>query len=192
MEIMELMKWCRTYRRFDHAKPIPEEALEEILEAARLSSSASNKQPLRYVVVRSAALVEQIFPFTHWAAMLPKELGQPKDGERPVLFIVPTFAAEGKGKWTDVDLGLAEARMTFAAAARGIGSCILANIEREPIREALDIPKTQEIATIVAFGYPTHASHIVPMKDGDVKYYLDEKKDYCVPKRGREELFRVV
>lgn len=192
MDIMKLMAWRRTYRRFDQSKPIPDEALDAILEAARISSSASNKQTLRFVVVKSAALVEKIFPFTHWAAMLPKELGQPKDGEHPVLFVVPTFETQQKGKWTELDLGLAEANMTMAAAAFGIGSCILANIEREPIREALDIPASSEIATIVAFGYPTHESHIVPMKDGDVKYYLDEKKDYCVPKRSREELFRVV
>lgn len=192
MDIMKLLAWRRTYRRFDQSRPIPVEALDAILEAARISSSASNKQTLRFVVVKSAALVEKIFPFTHWAAMLPKELGQPKDGEHPVLFVVPTFETQQKGKWTELDLGLAEANMTMAAAAFGIGSCILANIEREPIREALDIPVSSEIATIVAFGYPTHESHIVPMKDGDVKYYLDEKKDYCVPKRSREELFRVV
>ena len=192
MDIMKLLAWRRTYRRFDQSRPIPVEALDAILEAARISSSASNKQTLRFVVVKSAALVEKIFPFTHWAAMLPKELGQPKDGEHPVLFVVPTFETQQKGKWTELDLGLAEANMTMAAAAFGIGSCILANIEREPIREALDIPASSEIATIVAFGYPTHESHIVPMKDGDVKYYLDEKKDYCVPKRSREELFRVV
>lgn len=192
MDIMKLLAWRRTYRRFDQSRPIPVEALDAILEAARISSSASNKQTLRFVVVKSAALVKKIFPFTHWAAMLPKELGQPKDGEHPVLFVVPTFETQQKGKWTELDLGLAEANMTMAAAAFGIGSCILANIEREPIREALDIPVSSEIATIVAFGYPTHESHIVPMKDGDVKYYLDEKKDYCVPKRSREELFRVV
>lgn len=192
MDIMKLLAWRRTYRRFDQSRPIPVEALDAILEAARISSSASNKQTLRFVVVKSAALAEKIFPFTHWAAMLPKELGQPKDGEHPVLFVVPTFETQQKGKWTELDLGLAEANMTMAAAAFGIGSCILANIEREPIREALDIPVSSEIATIVAFGYPTHESHIVPMKDGDVKYYLDEKKDYCVPKRSREELFRVV
>ncbi len=192
MDIMKLLAWRRTYRRFDQSRPIPVEALDAILEAARISSSASNKQTLRFVVVKSAALVEKIFPFTHWAAMLPRELGQPKDGEHPVLFVVPTFETQQKGKWTELDLGLAEANMTMAAAAFGIGSCILANIEREPIREALDIPASSEIATIVAFGYPTHESHIVPMKDGDVKYYLDEKKDYCVPKRSREELFRVV
>ena len=192
MEIMKLMEWCRTYRRFDQSKPIPENVLEHIMEAARLANSASNRQQLRYLVVRSPEMVEKIFPFTHWAAILPKELGQPKDGEHPVLFVVPIYEASEKAKWTDVDIGIAETRMTLAAAADGVGSCILANIERDPIRDVLGLPASKEIATIVAFGYPTHESHIVPMKDGDVKYYLDEKKEYCVPKRSREELFRMV
>lgn len=192
MEIMKLMEWCRTYRRFDQSKPIPETVLENIMEAARLANSASNRQQLRFLVMRSREMVEKIFPFTHWAAILPKELGQPKDGEHPVLFIVPTYEASEKAKWTDVDIGIAETRMTLAAAAEGVGSCILANIERDSIREVLGLPVSTEIATIVAFGYPTHESHIVSMKDGDVKYYLNEKKDYCVPKRSREDLFRIV
>ena len=192
MEIMKLMEWCRTYRRFDQAKPIPENVLEHIMEAARLANSASNRQQLRFLVVKSPEMVEKLFTFTHWAAILPKELGQPKDGEHPVLFIVPTYEASEKAKWTDVDIGIAETRMTIAAAAEGVGSCILANIERDPIRDVLGLPASTEIATIVAFGYPTHESHIVSMKDGDVKYYLDEKKDYCVPKRSREDLFRIV
>ncbi|MBQ4421761.1 MAG: nitroreductase family protein, partial [Schwartzia sp.] len=172
MEIMKLMEWCRTYRRFDQAKPIPENVLEHIMEAARLANSASNRQQLRFLVVKSPEMVEKLFPFTHWAAILPKELGQPKDGEHPVLFIVPTYEASEKAKWTDVDIGIAETRMTLAAAAEGVGSCILANIERDSIREVLGLPVSTEIATIVAFGYPTHESHIVSMKDGDVKYYL--------------------
>ena len=192
MEIMKLMEWCRSYRRFDQSKPVPEAVLERIMEAARLSSSASNRQQLRFVVVRSPEMVEKIFPFTHWASALPKEVGQPKEGEHPVLFVVPTYEASEKAKWTDMDIGIAETRMAITAAADGVGSCILANIERDPIREVLGLPASTEIATIVAFGYPTHASHIVPMKDGEVKYYLDEKKDYCVPKRSRDELFRVL
>ena len=192
MDIMQLMKWCHTYRRFDQARAIPDNVLEHIMEAARLANSASNRQQLRFVVVRSPEMVEKIFPFTHWAAILPKEVGQPKKGEHPVLFVVSTYETAAKAKWTDLDLGIAEARMTLAAAAEGVGSCILANIERNPIREVLGIDAAYEIATIVAFGYPTHESHIVDMKDGDVKYYLDEKKDYCVPKRSREELFRMV
>ena len=77
MEIMKLMEWCRSYRRFDQSKPIPEAVLERIMEAARLANSASNRQQLRFIVVRSPEMVEKIFPFTHWAAILPKEVGTP-------------------------------------------------------------------------------------------------------------------
>ncbi len=189
MEMTELMAWCRSYRRFDQRRAVPEETLARIMEAARLANSATNRQALRYAVVRSHALVETIFPMTHWAAMLPKELGQPKEGEHPTLFIVPYVETAARMKWTDVDLGLAVARMTLTAAAEGVGSCILGNIEREAIRGALGLPETAEISVVVAFGYPTHRSTVVPMRDGDVKYVLDENGDYRVPKRSAEALF---
>lgn len=41
---------------------------------------------------------------------------------------------------------------------------------------------------MVALGYPTHESHLVEIQDGRVKYYLDENRNYCVPKRGMEEV----
>ena len=44
---------------------------------------------------------------------------------------------------------------------------------------------------MVAFGYPSHKSHIVPLTaETGVKYYLDENHDYCVPKRSAEEIAR--
>ena len=41
---------------------------------------------------------------------------------------------------------------------------------------------------MVAFGYPSHQSHLVTAVDGNVKYYLDDARDYCVPKRPLEEV----
>ena len=44
---------------------------------------------------------------------------------------------------------------------------------------------------MVAFGYPAHKANIVPMTEQTgVKYYLDENRDYCVPKRSAEEIAR--
>ena len=169
-EMMKLMTGRRTYRRFDQSRRIPEEVIEEIIESARLSSSARNDQQLTFAVVENAEKVEEIFPMTRFAGALPKELGTPKDGEHPVLYILLLMKAEAKDPWIPVDAGIAAANMT-----------------------ALAIPEKYEIHTAIAFGYPTHKSTVVPVgEDGKLKYYLDENRDYYVPKKDvRDISFRI-
>ena len=209
-EMMKLMTGRRTYRRFDQSRRIPEEVIGEIIESARLSSSARNDQQLTFAVVENAEKVEVIFPMTHFAGALPKELGTPKDGEHPVLYILLLMEAGAKDPWIPVDAGIAAANMTMAAwyhgvgscimgaidmAAwyHGVGSCIMGAIDRKAIREALAIPEKYEIHTAIAFGYPTHKSTVVPVgEDGKLKYYLDENRDYYVPKKDvRDISFRI-
>ena len=44
---------------------------------------------------------------------------------------------------------------------------------------------------MVALGYPTHDARVVPLTVATgVKYYLDDNRDYCVPKRSAEEIAR--
>ena len=85
--LMELLKTRRTYRRFEQ-KAIDQEIIDEILLAARYASSAANRQPLSYIVIKDADKVAEVFRYTKWAGALPPEQGQPKENERPVLFIV--------------------------------------------------------------------------------------------------------
>ena len=85
-QLMELLRTRRTYRRFEQ-KEIPEEVLTDILTAARLASSAANRQPLSYIVIKEPEAVADVFAHTKWAGALPPEVGQPKEKERPVLFI---------------------------------------------------------------------------------------------------------
>ena len=41
------------------------------------------------------------------------------------------------------------------------------------------------------FGYPTHTARVVPMTpETGIKYYLDENRNYCVPKRSTSEISR--
>lgn len=86
--LMELLKTRRTYRRFDQTKKIPDDAVNDIVRAQQYASCGNNRQPLRYIVVRDEKLVDEIFGITRWAASLPPEQGQPKDGEHPVMFVV--------------------------------------------------------------------------------------------------------
>jgi len=66
MDIMELLKTRRTYRRFKQ-DPVPDSVVDDILTAARYASSAANKQPLSFVVVKSPEMVKKTFSYTKGA-----------------------------------------------------------------------------------------------------------------------------
>ena len=183
MDLMTLLETCRTYRRFDQYKKIPSEVIEEILAAQRFASSACNQQRLRYLVVKTPELVEKVFPFTKWAASLPPEIGTPKEGEHPTLFILVLYDRRKKNKWIDTDAGLAISNMTLAAWNHGVGSCIMDNVDRTKLRQVLELNETLEIHSVIAFGYPSHHSTVVAAEDEKkLGYYLDVNRDYYVPK----------
>lgn len=187
--LMELLYTRRTYRRFEQ-REVSGEIVQEILEAARLSSSAANRQPLRYVVVQDKELVKKVFACTRWAGYLPKELGTPGEGEQPVLYVVVLQDTTVNAN-SDTDAGLAIGNMTLAAWNHGVGSCIIGSCTREVLAELFGLSEQEKIHTVVAFGYPSHKSEIVDMgKDDSIKYYLDEKKDYLVPKRSLADTVR--
>ena len=188
MELMELLKTRRTYRRFEQ-RPVSEEILQEILLAARYASSAANKQPISYVVVKEPAEVKEVFGYTRWAGYLPPELGQPKEGEEPVLFIGVVENVE-MSSFCDTDAGLAISNMTLAAWNHGVGSCIIGACNKQKLSEMFGLTEHQKLHSVVAFGYPSHISYIEDMKEGNVKYYLDENKDYVVPKRRLEDIVK--
>ena len=185
--LMELLKTRRTYRRFEQ-KAVDQEIIDEILLAARYASSAANRQPLYYVVIKEAEKVAEVFRYTRWAGALPPEQGQPKENERPVLFIA-VVENTNINKNCDTDAGLAISNMTLAAWNRGVGSCMIGACNKPKLSEMFGLNENQVLHTVVAFGYPSHVSRIVDAENPDeVKYYLDENRDYVVPKRKLEDV----
>lgn len=180
--LMELLKTRRTYRRFEQ-KEIEQSIVDEMLMAARFASSAANRQPLSYIIVEGKNRVAQVFEYTRWAAALPPELGQPKEEERPMLFIAVVQNLD-INRDCDTDAGLAISNMTLAAWNHGVGSCIIGACNKEKLSELFGLAENQKLHTVVAFGYPSHKSTVVPLNQGEeFKYYLDENGDYIVPKR---------
>ena len=186
MNMMKFLRSRRTYRRFEQ-RPVAPEILTEAVDAARIASCGANRQTVRYIIVESADAVAAVQPLVHWAAYLPPEQGAPKPDELPTAFIAILQDDNLPGA-SDVDVGLALGSLTAAAWAHGVGSCIMGAINRPALTELLALPEGVRLCYMVALGYPTHESHLVPMQDGDVKYYLDDNRDFCVPKRGMEEV----
>lgn len=186
MDMMEFLRSRRTYRRFAQ-RAVPHEILTEAVDAARMASCGANRQTVRYIVVESTDAVAAVQPLVHWAAYLPPEQGTPKADELPTAFIAVLQDDNLPGA-SDVDVGLALGSLTAAAWAHGVGSCIMGAIDRPALKELLALPEGVRLCYMVALGYPTHESHLVEMQDGSVKYYLDTDRNYCVPKRGMDEV----
>ena len=160
----------------------------DIVEAVRLSSCGANRQAVRLVVVNKPEAVAKVQPLVKWAAYLPPEQGTPKADELPTLYVAVVQDTSIPGDLA-TDTGIALANMTLAAWDKGVGSCIMGAINKPALTELLGIEEPQKLAFMVAFGYPAHKAHIVPLTaETGVKYYLDENRDYCVPKRSKEEI----
>ena len=182
--VTELLEGRRTFRRFDEQRKIPDKVVEKIKYSARLASSAANRQPLRYIYVRDVETVNKVVDLTAWGGAIPNGEGRPKVGERPTMFAVVLYDKSlYLKKFTDFDAGLAVSNMTLAAYECGVGACIIGSVNIEKLKALLSVPEELEVSVAVAFGYPTHQSRIEDARDGDVKYYMDEKRDYVVPKR---------
>lgn len=182
-ELMSLLEGRRTYRRFDESRQISDKIVADMKRSAYLSSSAMNRQPLRYIYIRTPDVVNAIFDITSWGGYLPDGAGRPKTGERPTMFVAILSAKDLQSKYTAFDEGLAASNLTLTAWAHGVGSCILGSVKHEPLREMLDISDEYDISCVIGFGYPTHTSTVVDETDGDIKYRLDDNKNYIVPKR---------
>ena len=183
-EIMSLLEKRRTYRRFDESRAIPDEVINDMKRAAQLSSSAMNRQPLKYIYVRTHETVNAVFDITSWGGALPNGEGRPKIGERPRLFVVILSEKMLQSGYTSFDEGLAASNLTLAAYAHGVGSCILGSVKQDKLRQLLEIDESLDVSCVIGFGYPTHESRVVEVGvDEDIKYYLDENRDFVVPKR---------
>ena len=191
MSVMESLATRRTYRRFAQ-RPVPRDVVEDIVEALRLSSCGANRQAVRLVVVQSPELVAKVQPLVKWAAYLPPEQGTPKAEELPTLYVAVVQDSSIPGDLA-TDTGIALANMTLAAWDKGVGSCIMGAITKPELTKLLGITEPEKLAFMIAFGYPTHSSAVVPMTpDTGVQYYLDDQRNYCVPTRSAEEIARIL
>ncbi len=184
--IYEEIRKRRSIRRYTR-KDVPKETLLKCADAARLSPSGANRQPLKYVVVNERELTKDIFSTLSWAGYLPDY--QPSEEEMPSSYIVILLdknIAENPGH----DAGIAAMSISMVAHDEGLGSCILGAIDRIRLRKILSIPDNLDIVLAVALGYPAESPVVEKMKDESIKYWLDKKRVLHVPKRSLKDVVR--
>ncbi len=185
--IKDLVARNRSYRRFYEDVPISLETLRELVDLARLSASAANMQPLKYVLSCDRKKNAMIFEHLAWAGYL-KEWPGPSEGERPPAYIVMLGDRE-IAKNVVYDHGIAAQSILLGAVEKGLGGCMIASVQREKLSAALGIPARYDILLVLALGKPRETVVIEKMgPDGDVKYWRDGEGRHHVPKRSLEEI----
>ena len=185
--IKELVAKNRSYRRFYEDVPVPLETLRELVDLARLSASAANMQPLKYILSCDRKKNALIFEHLAWAGYLKGWPG-PSEGERPSAYIIMLGDTE-IAKNVVYDHGIAAQSILLGAVEKGLGGCMIASVQRERLRETLNIPLRYDILLVLVLGKPREAVVIEKMgPEGSVEYWRDQEGRHHVPKRSLEEI----
>jgi nitroreductase len=188
MDIADLVKRSRTYRRFDASHAVTAQTLRDIVDCARFVPSGGNMQTLRYLCTNTPEWNEKVFSALAWAGYLP-EWGGPVPGERPTAYVVIANDTSLRKVTPEVDLGIAAQTMVLAAVAQGLGACMFGSVRRERLRELLGLAPGLDILMVIALGKPVE--HVVVEEvapAGSIKYYRDESGTHHVPKRRLEDV----
>ncbi len=170
--ITELLRTRFSVRHFQD-RPIPEDVLQDILEAGRLSPSGGNEQSWAFGVITDRTLIAQAAEIAHrqtWIA------------QAPLLIVLCTLGVDDSRGGRDIQLQrfpeyaqaisnmdqalywalnqeehqtkIAGTHMALAALEHGVGSCWVSRFEVKRMAELLCLPQGVIPSEILVLGYP--------------------------------------
>lgn len=176
----------RSYRRFYQEKDIPREHLISMVEAARLSPSSRNVQPIKFYINNNREMNAKIFQHLGWAGYL-KEWDGPQEGERPAGYVVLLHDKTISATYS-CDNGIFAQSILLQAVDLGWGGCIIASINKQELSTLLELPQNLDPILVIALGKPKEKVVVDNAKDGEIKYWREADGTHHVPKRTLEEL----
>jgi nitroreductase len=177
MELMEAIKGRRSIRKYT-SRPVGDEALNTILEAARQAPSWANSQCWRFIVVRDSQLRNRLAD-----TAIEVVTGKPNRGGEamrvtPVAIVACAemrkagyYASGGKapvtdkGDWYMYDVALAMQNLTLAAHALGLGTVHIGAFDAIKVAEILGVPQGYAVVAMTPLGYPDEAPNPRPRKE---------------------------
>lgn len=143
MEAMEAIRSrysCRTYSD----RPVSDDLICQILDAARRAPSGNNVQPWEFVVVRDPSVREKLSQITDYGKFIR---------QAPVCIVVLCRDT----KYYLEDGAAATQNILLACTALGLGSCWIAGDKKpycDEILQLLGVPRQYRLVSLVSVGYP--------------------------------------
>jgi nitroreductase len=150
MEVLEAIRSARRVDRF-RSDPIPDRTIQTVFNAARLAFSAENLQPWKFVLVTAEDLKRRL------AAACTEGRALAEASAVVVACGLLDEAVATVGGYMNsypVDLGVAIAHLSLAAADQGLGTRWVYAFNEDKVKAILNIPPDVKVVGLTALGYP--------------------------------------
>lgn len=183
MDAITNIKERRSIRKFKNEK-VDRETMKEIVSLSSWAPSWTNTQTARYTLVDDETVISQLATegvndFVYNIGTLKNAKGvavlsyvQGKSGKLPKETYGETKDFEGYATtkadaWEVFDAGIACQTFCLAAHAKGVGTCILGVIDEKSIAEIVNLPKEENVAALIVYGYEDGHPSPTPRKDAE-------------------------
>lgn len=149
MDVQEAIQTRRSIRSYD-SREVEEDTLLKILESARLSPSAGNRQERRFIIIKDANTRKLLSEAANNQGFVK---------EAPVVIAACSVEKEYTMKCGQlaypIDTAIAVDHMTLQAVEEGLGTCWIGAFDEEKVRELLNIPRDVRVVALLSLGYPS-------------------------------------
>ena len=171
--MIESIKNRRSIRKFLE-KPLEEEKLTTILEAARLAPSGNNAQPWHFIVVKdeeAKQVLAKAVNEQNWIAKAPVVIVAVADSTRGDEASAGTFVDE-ESPSMDLKRGIrdttiAVSHILLEVDNQGLGACYCGGFTQKSVRQVLGIPDDKFVVAVIPIGYPAENPAPRPRKSLD-------------------------
>ena len=148
MEVHEAIRERYSVRSYQD-KPVEDDKLARVLEAARLAPSGSNRQPWKFIVVRDARRRADLAAACNEQGFI---------AEAPVVIVgvglMPDRTMSCQVPGDPVDVAIAMEHIALAAVAEGLGTCWIGAFDQDAVRKVVGVPASAKVIEVMPLGYP--------------------------------------
>ena len=168
MDFLKIAQTRQSCRSYDELRPVGQEKLNAVLEAARLAPSACNGQPYHITVchgekAREAAEATMGMGMNKFASQAPVVLVV---SEMPYVKSAAVGAKLKKNDYRSIDIGIVTAYLTAEATAQGLSTCILGWLDDEKLRKICGVE--YPVRLVITLGYAKDTDVLRTKKRKDV------------------------
>jgi len=163
LSVKEAIRNRRSIRKFED-KPVTEEDLMEILNAARLAPSWANRQEWRFIIVTDSTLKVRL------KETLSETNPAGKHGfKAPVIIVLCVEKDEAtvhqNKPYYMVDAGITMQNLMLSAVEKGLGTCWVGLFDEPRVKEILGIPNSVTVIGLTPVGHPAQDPEPRPRRE---------------------------